>query len=205
MSAIACPHCDHQSEDPNAWRLADSHPVDCQACGKTFSLGAGQRHAGEIAKVIAAAAAEDRKKSLLAEIDQPTAMRQAVRSAIAESTQMCPFCRSEIDAEARKCPQCQEWVDDSHRKPAGPRVVSFHPGVAAALSFFIPGMGQIYKTQIALGIIVFILVSFFYLAFILCAINFRVFPGLILFLLPGAMIHITYIVDAGSSEPVLAK
>jgi TM2 domain-containing membrane protein YozV len=57
---------------------------------------------------------------------------------------------------------------------------SWSPGVAAVLSFFIPGLGQIYKGRVGLGIGLFVLTAIGYAALIL----------------PGIAIHIGVIINA---------
>lgn len=187
MSAICCPHCDHASADPNAWRLPATHPVDCQACGKTFSLEAGLNHAEEIDRQTAAAKAAASKNQILEEIDQPTARRPAGRTAtVALETQLCRFCRSEIDADAQKCPRCQEWLDGRKQPATVAPTHTFHPGVAAILSFFIPGLGQLYKLQFVRAVFWPIMV----------------FLGYFFFIIPGLLLHLICIVDAAASDPV---
>lgn len=53
-----------------------------------------------------------------------------------------------------------------------PPVQRWSPGLAAVLSFFVPGLGQLYKGQIINGIVWFFLVGLGYLALVL--------PGLVL-------------------------
>jgi TM2 domain-containing membrane protein YozV len=59
------------------------------------------------------------------------------------------------------------------------------PGIAAVLSFFIPGMGQMYKGQIGIGL----------------AWTISVFIGYVLFALPGLILHLFCIVSAASGDP----
>ena len=62
----------------------------------------------------------------------------------------CKNCGSEIDDKAEICPKCGVRVKAMHS--TGPK----SPGFAAILSFFIPGVGQIYNGEIGKGIIYFI-------------------------------------------------
>ena len=55
----------------------------------------------------------------------------------------CRNCGRKIDARAEICPKCGVRVKASFVK---------HPGIAAVLSFFWPGVGQIYNGQIGKGI-----------------------------------------------------
>jgi hypothetical protein len=66
-----------------------------------------------------------------------------------------------------------------------PPVQRWSPGLAAVLSFFVPGLGQLYKGQIFNGIVWFLLVGMGYLALIL----------------PGLMLHFFCVLGALSGNP----
>jgi len=66
-----------------------------------------------------------------------------------------------------------------------PPIQKWSPGIAAVLSFFVPGLGQLYKGQILNGIVWFFFVGFGYLALIL----------------PGLILHLLCIVGAASGNP----
>ncbi len=66
-----------------------------------------------------------------------------------------------------------------------PPVQRWSPGLAAVLSFFIPGLGQLYKGQIINGIVWFFMVGLGYLALIL----------------PGLLLHLFCIIGAASGNP----
>jgi hypothetical protein len=66
-----------------------------------------------------------------------------------------------------------------------PPVQRWSPGLAAVLSFLLPGLGQVYKGQIINGIAWFFLVGFGYLALVL----------------PGLLLHFFCIVGAASGNP----
>jgi TM2 domain-containing membrane protein YozV len=66
-----------------------------------------------------------------------------------------------------------------------PPVQRWSPGLAAVLSFLLPGLGQVYKGQIINGIVWFFLVGFGYLALVL----------------PGLLLHFFCIVGAASGNP----
>lgn len=59
---------------------------------------------------------------------------------------------------------------------------TFSPGVAAVLSFLIPGLGQIYRGKILAGIFWLILVSI----------------GYLMFVIPGVVLHFICILCAAS-------
>ena len=73
---------------------------------------------------------------------------------------------------------------------AQPQIIypSWNPGIAAVLSFFIPGLGQLYKNQIINGITWFLVVGFAYLfLWGMC-------------LLPGPILHFCCIISAASGH-----
>ena len=66
-----------------------------------------------------------------------------------KSTKFCQNCGAEIDRRAEICPKCGVRVE----LPPSVNPVIKNPGIAAVLSFFIPGLGQIYNGQIGKGIL----------------------------------------------------
>jgi TM2 domain-containing membrane protein YozV len=69
------------------------------------------------------------------------------------TTKTCPSCAETILAAAKKCKHCGEFLDRPTAYAS--YAVSDEPqgnGTAAVLSFFVPGLGQIYKGQIRNGI-----------------------------------------------------
>jgi TM2 domain-containing membrane protein YozV len=66
-----------------------------------------------------------------------------------------------------------------------PPVQRWSPGLAAVLSFFLPGLGQLYKGQILNGIVWFFMVGLGYMALIL----------------PGLLLHLFCIIGAASGNP----
>jgi hypothetical protein len=87
--------------------------------------------------------------------------------------------------------------DDDHDLPAQqaapgrtivinhPPIQRWSPGLAAVLSFFLPGLGQLYKGQILNGIVWFFMVGLGYVALIL----------------PGLLLHLFCIIGAASGNP----
>lgn len=66
-----------------------------------------------------------------------------------------------------------------------PPIQRWSPGLAAVLSFFVPGLGQLYKGQILNGIVWFFMVGLGYAALIL----------------PGLLLHLFCIIGAASGNP----
>lgn len=60
----------------------------------------------------------------------------------------CPECKKQISNLAGACPYCGYSLKGNTPKPHGTK----NPGLAAVLSFFVPGLGQIYNGQIWQGI-----------------------------------------------------
>lgn len=87
-----------------------------------------------------------------------------------KDTKFCSKCGKKIDIEAEICPKCGVRVKTppSHTEHKS-------TGVAAVLSFIIPGLGQIYNGQIGKGII-FIIISVILAFTIFILIGFVLYP-----------------------------
>jgi hypothetical protein len=97
----------------------------------------------------------------------------------------CPYCGEEVHADAVKCKHCHEYFDAALRQARSEK--PWNPGIAALLSFFFPGAGQIYKGDIVRGLILF----------------FATIVGYFLFVIPGIALHI-YAVYTAHSAPALS-
>lgn len=67
----------------------------------------------------------------------------------------CPACAEVILAEARKCKHCGEVLDASlisQRLAVASSTPAQKNGMAAALSLFLPGAGQVYKGEVGKGL-----------------------------------------------------
>ena len=125
----------------------------------------------------------------------------------------CPDCGHRCSTSALACPQCGRPFSDSSARPQPPPVaqlpipngaapqVHYHypypypyphpapqvwsPGVAAVLSLFIPGVGQMYKGRILEGILWLLFTPI----------------GYVLFIIPGLILHIICIITASQGNP----
>ena len=103
-------------------------------------------------------------------------------------TKACPYCAEIIQSAASKCRFCGEFLTQNAARThaarhfsSQPRQKIKDPGLAAVLSFVIPGLGQVYNGQIGVGIIAGILCLLLYLTIIF-----------------GLLMHIFLIYDAYS-------
>lgn len=141
---------------------------------------------------------------LVAIVEPSIQPRQVIQS---EPQKACPFCGESIFLVAIKCKHCGEFLDESKRPAStqGPsiNVVQQHapqpiqtviqmmpqqkwsPGVAAVLSFVLPGLGQIYKGQLLNGILWMVLTV----------------AGYICFIIPGVVLHLCSVIGAASGNP----
>jgi TM2 domain-containing membrane protein YozV len=102
----------------------------------------------------------------------------------------CPYCAEQIQEAAVVCRFCQRAVLSGVIVPANQTatlapVSTWSPGAAAVLSFFVPGLGHVYKGHIGLGLVLF------------CA----TILGYFMLVLPGVIIHICVIADAYNGKP----
>ena len=65
------------------------------------------------------------------------------------------------------------------------RLRKWSPGIAALLSFIIPGAGQMYKGNVGSGLVWFVFVLL----------------GYVLFIIPGLFLHVICIFAAASGDP----
>lgn len=101
----------------------------------------------------------------------------------------CPYCAEDVKAEAKKCKHCGEILDGEMRAKKEQEAKALHqkwsPGIAAVLSLFIPGAGQMYKGQVGNGLV-----------WLVCTVL-----GYMFFVLPGLILHVCCIVGAASGDP----
>lgn len=107
-------------------------------------------------------------------------------------TTTCPYCAEIINVAAIKCKHCGERLDTkAPGQPAQkvevryPRQKKWEPGLAAVLSLFIPGAGQMYKGDVGMGVL--------WLIF--------TFIGYFFFVIPGLILHLICVILAASGDP----
>lgn len=105
-----------------------------------------------------------------------------------EAKKSCKYCMMDIHPEAAICPYCRKeqslaFKRINDRSDASKRLWS--PGVAAVLSFFCPGLGQMYRGRIGSGLLWLIVTACGYACFVL----------------PGIILHVICICMAYSGDP----
>lgn len=100
----------------------------------------------------------------------PAAIPVAMPSA---ALPQCRFCKGELVIGAVKCRHCGEFVDPIHMQ-------DHNRGMAALISLFIPGGGQMYRGQVGRGV---------------CWLVAAIF-GYFLFIIPGLLVHGFSVYDA---------
>ncbi len=106
-------------------------------------------------------------------------------------TKRCAYCAEEINIDAIKCKHCGEILDPeikaARANQASTQIIieKWNPGIAALLSFFLPGVGQMYKGDVGSGILWLI----------------GVIIGYIFLIIPGIILHIICIINAASGDP----
>lgn len=106
----------------------------------------------------------------------------------------CPACGRALSSHAEFCPACghpmsrrtSEFVVTDRVQPYRQfRQQLWSPGIAAVLSFFIPGLGQLYKRQIFSALLWFVFVPL----------------GYFFLVIPGIILHFFCIVGAAMGDP----
>ena len=100
----------------------------------------------------------------------------------------CPVCQKQVSSQAVSCPNCGHPI--AGKPTAAPVQVTvvmpkWSKGVAAVLSFIIPGAGQMYKGPILNGLL--------WLLFVVI--------GYALFIVPGVILHVCCIAGAAAGDP----
>lgn len=96
----------------------------------------------------------------------------------------CPECGREVSSAAASCPGCGHPIRASAVLATEP-YRKWSPGVAALLSFLIPGAGQMYKGHVGAGLIWLVVVVI----------------GYAMLIVPGLILHLVCIFAAASGDP----
>ena len=101
----------------------------------------------------------------------------------------CRFCGKLVHVDSMQCAYCKKVIKEDHPLRASQRSLR-EPwnGAAAVLSFLVPGLGQIFKGHVGRGLMLFIFTLI----------------GYAIFILPGIIIHVLTVLDAGSEKKWLA-
>jgi uncharacterized paraquat-inducible protein A len=116
------------------------------------------------------------KKKMLEDMAEEETHRKTLPMSIC-----CPICNKEISRAATACPSCGHPINP---QAIGTSQRSWSPGIAAVLSLFIPGAGQIYKGHVGAGILWLVLVV----------------GGYFLFIIPGVILHLVCIFNAARDQ-----
>ncbi len=98
----------------------------------------------------------------------------------------CGECGKQLSSNAASCPHCGNVLRE--QAPAvvvQQPVAKWSPGVAAVLSFFIPGLGQLYKGEVFNGLVWFVLTAI----------------GYIFLVIPGLILHLCCVIGAMMGDP----
>ena len=105
----------------------------------------------------------------------------------------CPYCGEPVRPDALKCQHCHEIIDI--QLAADRAQPTFNPGIAAVLSLFLPGVGQIYRRQILIGLIWFVFMpGVYFVGGVLAVCTFG------LSLIPAVLLHLVCIITAAAPE-----
>jgi len=103
----------------------------------------------------------------------------------------CPACKQmvRIEEDGNYCTICGNKILLKEAAklitPPPNRQRLWSPGVAAVLSFFIPGLGHIYRGRVLIGILLFFCTA----------------AGYVFLIIPGVILHVLSIVTAASGDP----
>lgn len=163
MEFLTCPGCKNRIKTAKLLQFADEKRVKCEKCSREYTLGEarqlGKQVDLDVLAVLEGPFEPAQNRSISSRNDAFSSENSSISVPLTQleydsplevpiQARFCPHCRQKVPLDASKCGSCHEWLDGRVR----PLINS---GIAAILSFLIPGLGQACQRRIFVGIICF--------------------------------------------------
>jgi len=207
---IVCDACQKTYNVPDEHIPPEGVEIPCKQCSRPLHLGGPQGNRGAVQ---ASASGIGHPFAPVADAPPPVARAETGMTCFVHSgvgavaicsrcgNPVCPSCQSKMFGK-NFCDVCAKLEMSAQVAPQAPpppqqiviqQVMSgapahpvWSPGVATLLSFFVPGLGQMYKGQLISGMAWFLSVGF----------------GYMMLVLPGLILHFICIITAHSGDPM---